>query len=186
MAKFNYASGLPRTLKAKGYLPGHITKAFGPRYIGAGFWDSALTTTPEFGEFVEVNAGDDKAYEVLPVSNTTTAGELAVVVRDVVGAPSLTDGIVSGPKEHLGLSLYMGTAGNKGKIVAIFGGGDAPAVDGQVYVGTATSASTVAGVVYATNVATECISATNWKFASTRFAPLKASDVYAVEVKYVG
>lgn len=185
MAKFNYASGLPRTLKTKGYLPGHVTKAFGPRYIGAGFWDSARTDTAEFGEFVEVNAGDEKAYEVLPVSNTTTAGELAVVVRDVVGAPTLTDGIVSGPKEQLGLSLYMGTAGNKGKVVAILGGGE-PAVDGQVYVGTATTASTVAGVVYATNVATECVTATNWKFASTRFAPLQASDVYAVEVKYVG
>lgn len=185
MAKFNYASGLPRTLKTKGYLPGHVTKAFGPRYIGAGFWDSARTDTPEFGEFVEVNAGDEKAYEVIPVSNTTTTAELAVVVRDVVGAPTLTDGIVSGPKEQLGLSLYMGTAGNKGKVVAILGSGE-PAVDGQVYVGTATTPSTVAGVVYATNVASECITATSWKFASTRFAPLQSSSVYAVEVKYVG
>ena len=185
MAKFNYASGLPRTLKTKGYLPGHVTKAFGPRYIGAGFWDSARTDTAEFGEFVEVNAGDEKAYEVIPVSSATTAAELAIVVRDVVGAPTLTDGIVSGPKEQLGLSLYMGTAGNKGKVVAILGSGE-PAVDGQVYVGTATSVNTVAGVVYATNVNSECISATNWKFASTRFAPLQSTSVYAVEVKYVG
>ena len=120
----------------------------------------------------------------MPVSNTTTDVELAVVVRDVVGAPTLTDGIVSGPKEQLGLSLYMGTAGNKGKVVAILGGGE-PAVDGQVYVGTGTD-NAVAGVVYATNAANECVTATNWKFASTRFAPLQASDVYAVEVKYVG
>ena len=185
MAKFDYSSGLPRVLKQKGYLPGTITKAFGPRYVGAGFWDSASTDTAEFGEFVEVNAGDTYAYKVIPVSSATTAGELAVVVRDVVGAPTLTDGIVSGPKEQLGLSLYMGTAGNKGKVVAILGGGE-PAVDGQVYVGTATTANTVAGVVYASNVSDECITATNWKFASTRFAPLQASDVYAVEVKYVG
>lgn len=191
MSKFNYSSGLPRVLKQKGYLPGHITKAFGPRYVASGFWDSARTDTAEFGEFVEVNAGDSYAYEVLPVSATTTAGELAVVVRDVVGAPSLTDGMVSGPKEHVALSLFLGTSGQKGRIVAILGDGTStPAVDGAVYVGTGASANTVAGLVYTTNVNLECITATNWSFASTKFAPLQDTTttnvVYAVEVKYAG
>jgi hypothetical protein len=189
MAKFNYASGLPRVIKQKGWLAGQITKAFGPRYIGAGFLDSANQVAVEFGEFVHVASGDSYAYEVLPVTSATTAGQLAVVVRDVVGASSLDTSIQEGPKKHLPISLFMGTAGNKGKIVAILGSGT-PAVGGQVYVGTGTVTSdvqaTVAGVVYATNVASECITATNWKFASTRFAPLVASDVYAVEVEYVG
>ncbi len=190
MSKFNYSSGLPRVLKPKGYLPGQITKAFGPRYIGAGFWDSASAITPEFGEFVEVNAGDSYAYEALPVGASTTAAELAVVVRDVVGAGS-TDGIVTGPKEHVALSLFLGTPGQKGKVVAILGNGEtSPAVAGAVYVGTAASANTVAGVVYTTNVNSECITATNWSFASTKFAPLvdttTTNVVYAVEVKYAG
>lgn len=191
MAKvnFNYASGLPRVIKAKGYLPGQITKAFGPRFIGAGFLDSAQSGTLEFGEFVEVNAGDNYAYEVLPVVAGTTAGELAVIVRDVVGAGS-TDGIVAGPKEHVAISLFLGTSGQKGRIVAILGDGTAsPAVDGAVYIGTGVN-DTLAGAVYPTNVTSDCISATNWKFASTKFAPLVDTTtsrvVYAVEVKYVG
>ncbi len=190
MSKFNYSSGLPRVLKQKGYLPGHMSKAFGPRYIRAGFWDSARSDTAEFGEFVEVNAGDTYAYEVLPVSANTTASELAVVVRDVVGAGT-SDGMVVGPKEHVALSLFVGTPGQKGKIVAILGNGaTSPAVDGAVYVGTGASANTVAGLVYTTNVNSECITATNWSFASTKFAPLQDTTttnvVYAVEVKYAG
>lgn len=190
MSKFNYSSGLPRVLKQKGYLPGHITKAFGPRYIGAGFLDSADNGILDFGEFVEVNAGNGKAYEVLRVSANTTAGELAVVVRDVVGAPTLTDGMVTGPKEHLPLSLFMGTAGQKGHVVAILGNNStSPAVGGDVYVGTGTS-DTVAGLVYSANEASECITATGWSFASTKFAPLAdtnaSNQVYAVEVKYEG
>ncbi len=189
MSKFNYSSGLPRVLKQKAYLPGAITKAFGPRYVSAGFWDSARTDSAEFGEFVEVNAGDSYAYEALPVSSATTAGELAVVVRDIVGAP-LIGGMISGPKRDIALSLFVGSSANKGHIVAILGNGaTSPAVDGAVYVGTGATANTVAGVVYTTNVATECITATNWKFASTKFAPLvdttNTNVVYAVEVKYV-
>lgn len=190
MSTFNYASGLPRVLKQKGYLPGQITKAFGPRYVASGFWDSARTDTAEFGLFVEVNAGDTYAYEVLPVSSATTAGELAVVVRDVVGAGA-TDNIVVGPKEHVALSLYLGTAGQKGNIVAVLGNGQtSPSVGGAVYVGTSATANTVAGVVYTTNVNSECITATNWSFAGTKFAPLvdttTTNMVYAVEVKYAG
>lgn len=190
MSVFNYSSGLPRVLKQKGHLPGHMTKAFGPRYIRAGFWDSARTDTAEFGLFVEVNAGDEYAYKVLPVDANTTAGELGVVVRDVVGAGS-TDGIISGPKEHVALSIFAGTSGQKGKIVAILGNGaTSPAVGGAVYVGTGASVNTISGLAYTTNVNSECITATNWSFASTKFAPLVDTTatrvVYAVEVQYAG
>jgi len=190
MAKFNYASGLPRVLKQKGYLPGQITRAFGPRYISAGFLDSATDSTVEFGEFVEINAGDTYAREVLPVTSATTTGELGVVVRDVVGAGS-GDGIVTGPKEHVAISLFLGTPGQKGAIVAILGNGaTSPAVGGAVYVGTGASTNTVAGLAYTTNVNSECITATNWSFASTKFAPLVDETttrvVYAVEVQYAG
>ena len=157
MSKFNYSSGLPRVLKQKGYLPGHMSKAFGPRYIRAGFWNSEGSDTAEFGEFVEVNAGDTYAYTVLPVNANTTASELAVVVRDVVGAGS-TDGIIVGPKEHVALSLFVGTPGQKGKIVAILGNGaSTPAVGNAVYVGTGATVNTVAGLVYTANVNSECI-----------------------------
>ena len=64
MSKFTYTH-LPRTIKPKGYLPGAYTKAFGPRYIDLAFWDSASALTPEFGEFVEINVGDDYAKEAL-------------------------------------------------------------------------------------------------------------------------
>jgi len=186
--KFNYASGLPRTLKSKGYLPGQVTKAFGPRFVAAGFWDSARTDTAEFGAFVEVNAGDNYAYEVIPVAASTTAAELALVVRDVVGSASLTDGMISGPKEHVALSLFLGTSGQKGTAVAILDStnGGSPAVDGAVFVGTGASVSTVSGVVYATNYNSECIAATNWKFASTKYAPLVSTTTYVVDVKYTG
>lgn len=186
MSKFNYSSGLPTVLKQKGYLPGQISKSFGPRYIASGFVDSANSVDAEFGAFVEVNAGDSYAYEVLPVSASTTASELAVVVRDVVGASS-NDGIVVGPKDHLAVSLFLGTYGQKGVITAILdsANGGSPAVGGTVYVGTGVN-DTVAGVVYATNFGTDCITATGWTFASTKFAPLQATDKYVVSVKYAG
>lgn len=185
MSKFTYTH-LPRTIKAKGYLPGAYTKAFGPRYIDVAFWDSASSLTPEFGEFVEINTGDDYAKEALTMGANTTAAELAVVVRDVDGAAALTDGFLIGPKENVPISVFIGTAGNKGRVVAILGEqGTTPAAGGQVYVGTAASASTVAGVVYTTNYNSECITATNWKFAAAKFAPLTGT-YYVVEVEYTG
>ena len=185
MSVFNYGH-LKRQIPLKGYLPGQITKAFGPRYIKSGFWDSASNTVTEYGLFVEVNAGDDYAYEVLPFTSATTAGECAVVVRDIAGAQTLTEGIPVGPKEHVPLSLFIGTAGQKGRIVAICGEQNTTFnVAGQVYVGTASTANTIAGAVYTTNVNSECVTATNWKYAGTKFAPT-TSGAYVVEVEYVG
>ena len=236
MAKFTYG-GLPRVIKEKGYLPGHYTRAFGPRYVDSGLWDSNSSILPEFGEFVEVNVGDDYAKEALTVVASTTAAELAIVLRDVAGFPALGGGMITGPKANVPLSLFIGTAGNKGKAVAILGEQNStPAVGGQVYVGTGVTTTiaatalvagttytiltagttdyttvgaadsevgttfvatgvaegtgtvtntTEAGVVYATNIGTACISATNWKFASTKFAPT-LSGKYVVEVEYVG
>lgn len=185
MAKFVYGS-LPRVYKAKGFLPGQITKYFGPKYIASGFLDSANQVQVEFGEFAEVNAGDQYAYEVLPVSATTTAGELAVRVRDVVGAPTLENGIIETSKKWVPLSLFMGTSGQKGKIVAILGEqATTPSVGGQVYVGTGATSATVAGVIYTTNVGTECIEATGWTFAGTKFAPTTSGN-YVIEVQYAG
>lgn len=236
MGKFVYGS-LPRTIKAKGHLPGIYTFAFGPRYVDVAMLDSANLVSVEFGEFVELNKGDDYAKEATPVVAGTTAAELAVVVRDVVGAPALGGGIIANPKPHIPLSVFIGTAGNKGQVVAILGEqATTPAVDGQVYVGTGVSTvitagafvvgttytittagttdytligaadsvvgtiftatgvgagtgtatnTVVAGVVYTTDIASACITATNWKFASTKYAPT-TSGYYVVEVKYIG
>jgi len=236
MSKFTYGS-LPRTLKAKGHLPGAYPYSFGPKYIDVAFWDSASIITAEFGEFVEINVGDDYANKALTVVAATTAAELAVVVRDVAGFPALGGGLISGPKENVPLSIFVGTAGNKGRVVAICGLQDTtPAVDGAVYVGTGVTTTitagafvvgttytilvpgttdftligaadsvigtvftatgvgsgdgtanntTEAGVVYVTNIGTACITATNWAFASTKYAPTTSGN-YVVEVKYTG
>jgi len=236
MAKFTYGS-LPRTLKAKGYLPGQYPKAFGPRYIDVAFWDSSSTITAEFGEFVELNTGDDYALEALTVTNTTTAAELGVVVRDVAGASALGGGIINGPKENVPLSVFLGTSGQKGKVVAILGEQTTtPVVGNAVYVGagvasvvnagnfvnateyvitsagntdwtaigstsnvvgtsfvangvgTGNGTATVtpeAGTVFTSNVGNTCITATNWAFAGTKFAPT-TSGKYVVEVEYTG
>jgi hypothetical protein len=237
MAKFTYGH-LPRTLKVKGHLPGAYPKAFGPRYIDVAFWDSASAITPEFGEFVEINIGDDYAREALTVVAGTTAAELAVVVRDVAGFTALGGGIISGPKADIPLSVFLGTSGQKGKIVAILGEQNtAPAVGGAVYVGTGVtteittgsfvtgttytittvgdtdftligaSANTVgivfiatgagggttgkatvtplAGTVFTTDIGSACITATNWSFAGTKFAPTTSGN-YVVEVEYAG
>ena len=236
MAKF-VAGSLPRTLKAKGHLPGVYTYAFGPRYVDVAKWDSASALLPEFGEFVELNVGDDYAKEALTVGAATTAAELAVIVRDVAGAPALGGGIISGPKAEVPLSVFIGTAGNKGKVVAILGEqGSTPAAAGQVYVGTGESAVITAGAfvvgttytittagstdytligaadsvvgtvfiatgvgagtgtatftsepgtVFTTDLHSKTLSATNWKFAATKFAPT-TSGKYVVEVEYVG
>jgi|GEM_PF-4228534 len=236
MSKFVYGH-LSRTLKAKGHLPGAYPYSFGPRYIDVALWDSASEITAEFGEFVEINIGDDYAKEALTIVNTTTAAELAVVVRDVAGFPALGGGLISGPKENVPLSVFIGTSGNRGKVVAILGEqATTPAVAGNVYVGTgvtsnvtsgsfvvgttytiltagntnftligatANTAGTVftangvgtgngtaaneleAGAVYTTNIANACITATNWAFASTKYAPT-TSGKYVVEVEYIG
>ena len=236
MAKFTYSS-LPRTIKTKGYLPGAYPEAFGPRYIDVAFWDSASTITVEFGEFVELNVGDDYAKEALTVVAATTAAELAIVVRDVAGFPALGGGVISGPKENVPLSVFIGTSGNKGKVVAILGEqGTTPAVAGQVYVGNGESAVITAGAfvvgttytittagttdytligaadsvvgtvfvatgvgagtgtatftsepgtIFTTDLHSKCLTATNWKFAGTKFAPTTSGN-YVVEVEYTG
>ena len=237
MAKFTYGK-LPRTIKIKGHLPGAYLYAFGPRYIDVAKWDSASSLLPEFGSFVEINVGDDYAKEALDVVAATTATELAVIVRDVAGYPALGGGIVDGPKAEVPLSVFIGTSGNKGKVVAIMGEqGTTPAVAGQVYVGTGESAVITAGAfvvgttytittagstdytligaadsvvgtvfvatgvgagtgtatftsepgtVYTTDLHSKTLSATNWKFASTKYAPTTISTSYVVEVEYIG
>jgi len=236
MSKFVYGS-LPRTIKAKGHLPGAYPYAFGPRYIDVAKWDSASALLPEFGEFVELNIGDDYAKEALTVTNTTVTAELAVIAKDVVGAPALGGGIISGPKAEVPLSVFIGTAGNKGRVVAILGEHTTtPAVGNAVYVGagvasvvnagnfvtateyvitdagntnwtligsadntvgtvfvangagTGNGTATVtpkAGTVFITNVGNSCITATNWQFASTKYAPTTSGN-YVVEVEYTG
>jgi hypothetical protein len=184
MAKFVYGS-LPRQLKQKGYLPGHITKAFGPRYVAAGIAKDGVAV--EFGEFVELESQNSKGYVVNVVDASTALGTEAVIVRDVVGFDATGGGIVHAPKDNVTLSLFVPTEGNKGKIVAILGGGT-PAVGGAVFLGLGTGATT-AGVLYAAAQGAggvDTLALTTWKFASTRFAPTTKSDAYAVEVEYVG
>lgn len=236
MAKFIYGS-LPRTLKLKGHLPGAYVHSFGPKYIDVAKWDSASAITAEFGEFVELNIGDDYAKEALTMVAGTTAAELAVVVRDVAGFPALGGGLISGPKAEVPLSVFIGTAGNKGKVVAILGEQETtPAAAGQVYVGNGESAVITAGAfvvgttytittagstdytligaadsvvgtifeatgvgagtgtatftsepgtVFTTDLHSKCLTATNWKFAGTKFAPTTSGN-YVVEVEYTG
>jgi len=55
-------------------------------------------------------------------------------------------------------------------------------------VGTGNGAAIVtpeAGTVFITNVGNSCITATNWKFASTKYAPTTSGN-YVVEVEYIG
>ena len=184
MAKFVYGS-LPRQLKQKGYLAGHITKAFGPRYIAAGIAKDGVAV--EFGEFVELESQNAKGYIVNEVDASTALGTEAVVVRDVIGFDATGGGIVHAPKDNVTLSLFVPTEGNKGRIVAILGGGE-PAVGGAVFLGKGTG-STVAGVLYAAaqgEAGVDTLALTTWKFASTRFAPTTNPTSYAVEVEYVG
>lgn len=186
MAKFVYGA-LPRTIKAKGYLPGHITSAFGPRYVAAGILKTG-TDAIEFGEFVELESNTSKSYIAKIVDDGTTAAQLGVVVRDVVGNSLLTNdegdnNIVAYPKKNVPLSIFVPTAGNKGKIVAILGASQTPAVGGDVYVGDGTN-STVAGALYTTS-GTGKLAATGWQFASVKFQPTEGSGE-AVEVEYAG
>ena len=184
MPKFAYGS-LPRQLRQKGYLPGHITKAFGPRYVAAGIAKDGVNL--EFGEIVELESQNSKGYVVKATGAATTADKIAVVVRDVVGFDAVGGGIVHTPKDNVTLSLFVPTAGNKGRIVAILGGGT-PAVGGDVFLGLGTGATT-AGVLYAAAqgaAGVDTVALTNWKFASTRFAPTTNATAFAVEIEYVG
>ncbi len=60
----------------------------------------------------------------------------------------------------------------------------ANAVGNAANTGNAT-VTTVAGVVYASNIGTACLTATNWAFASTKYAPTTSGN-YVVEVEYTG
>jgi hypothetical protein len=189
MAKFVYGA-LPRTLKAKGYLPGHITSAFGPRYVAAGILKAGETAV-EFGEFVELESNTSKSYIAKVVDAGTAVAQLGVVVRDVVGSSLLTNdegdnNIVAFPKKNVPLSLFIQTAGNKSKIVAILAASQTPAVGGQVFVGRGTG-STVAGVLYTAAQGSAGVDtiATDWKFASLKFQPTEGAGE-AVEVEYAG
>lgn len=186
MAKFAYGS-LSRVLKPKGYLPGSITSAFGPRYVAAGILKTG-TTAVEFGEFVELESNTSKSYIVKVMDSGTTAAQLGVVVRDIVGNSVLTDdegngNIIAYPKKNVPLSIFVPTAGNKAKIVAFLGASQTPAVGGAVYVGDGTN-STVAGALY-TSSGTGKLAATGWVFSSLKFAPTEGAG-QAVEVEYAG
>lgn len=189
MAKFVYGA-LPRTIKAKGYLPGHITSAFGPRYVAAGILKTG-TTPVEFGEFVELESNTSKSYIAKVVDADTTAAQLGVVVRDVVGNSLLTNdegdnNIVAFPKKNVPLSVFAQTAGNKGKIVGILAESQTPAVGGAVFVGKGTN-GTVAGVLYTAEQGTGGADsiATDWVFSSLKFQPTEGAGE-AVEIEYAG
>lgn len=189
MAKFVYGA-LPRTIKAKGYLPGHITSAFGPRYVAAGILKTG-TDAVEFGEFVELESNTSKSYIVKTVVAGTTADKLGVVVRDVVGHALLTtdegdNNIVAFPKKNVPLSIFAQTAGNKGKIVGILAPSQTPVVGNQVFVGKGTG-GTVAGAIYTSAQGSEGVNsiATDWKFASLKFQPTEGTGE-AVEIEYAG
>ncbi len=189
MAKFDYSSGLPRVVKQVAFLPGRQTHMFGPRYhdVGKVSPDSAdAGYLPEFGEFVEIVGRDAKTLIIDEVDDGTLATDLAFVVRDIVGAQTLGQGIVEGPKANVPMTLAIQTAGQKGRYVAILGSGT-PSVGDTVYVGLGTN-DTVAGVVYAEAQGIEGADSieTDWVFASSRFAPLNASDEYAVIIEYAG
>lgn len=189
MAKFVYGA-LPRTIKAKGYLPGHITSAFGPRYVAAGILKAGATPV-EFGEFVELESNTSKSYIAKVVDSGTTAAQLGVVVRDVVGSSLLTNdegdnNIVAFPKKNVPLSIFAQTAGNKGKIVGILATSQTPAVGGQVFVGKGTGSS-VAGALYTAAQGTDGVDsiASGWVFASVKFQPTEGAGE-AVEIEYAG
>lgn len=188
MAKFVYGA-LPRTIKAKGYLPGHITSAFGPRYVAAGILKAGESPV-EFGEFVELESNTSKSYIVKVVDTATTASQLGIIVRDVVGSSLLTNdegdnNIVAFPKKNVPLSVFAQTSGNKGKIVAILAPSQTPAVGGVVYVGKGTN-NTVAGALYTAEQGSGADSiATDWKFASVKFQPTEGTGE-AVEIEYAG
>ena len=189
MAKFAYGS-LSRVLKPKGYLPGSITSAFGPRYVAAGILKTG-TTAVEFGEFVELESNTSKSYIVKVVDAGTTAAQLGVVVRDVVGGALLTtdegeNNIIAYPKKNVPLSIFVQTAGNKGKIVAFLGASQTPAVGGAVFVGKGTG-TTVAGALYTSAQGSSGVDtvASDWVFASLKFQPTEGAGE-AVEVEYAG
>lgn len=189
MAKFVYGP-LSRVLKAKGYLPGSITSAFGPRYVAAGILKTG-TTAVEFGEFVELESNTSKSYIVKVVDTGTTDAQLGVLVRDVVGGALLTNdegdnNIIAFPKKNVPLSIFVPTAGNKAKIVGILAANQTPAIAGQVFVGKGTG-STVAGVLYTSAQGSSGVDtiASTWKFASLKFAPTEGAG-FAVEVEYTG
>jgi hypothetical protein len=189
MAKFDYSSGLPRVVKQVAFLPGRQTRMFGPRFHDVGKVDPDVADAgwlPEFGEFVEITGETAKSKIIAEVDEDTVATNLALVVRDVVGAQTLGQGIVEGPKANVPVTLAIQTAGQKGHYVAILAGGT-PSIGGTVYVGLGTG-TTVAGVVYDAPQGVEGVDSieTNWIFASTRFAPLNATDEYAVIVEYAG
>jgi hypothetical protein len=189
MAKFDYSSGLPRVVKQVAFLPGRQTRMFGPRFHDVGKVEPDFADTgwlPEFGEFVAIIGETPKARLVREVYDDTIKEELALVVRDVVGAQTLGQGIVEGPKVNVPITLAIQTSSQKGHYVAILGGGT-PEIGDTVHVGKGTG-DTVAGVVYASAQGALGVDsiATDWKFASQEFAPLNDPTVFAVIIEYVG
>lgn len=190
MSKFVYGS-LPRTLKPVGYLPGTITKAFGPRYVAVGILKQGEDPV-EFGEFVALIDQDAKGYHVAPIDSDAFDGSpIAVVVRDIVGHSGLAtiegeNEIVHRPKSHVPLSLFIGDTANKGKITVITDGTTNPIVGATVHIGLGTGA-TVAGIAYATaqGIAGVDSIASDWVFASTKFQPTNGAG-FAVIVEYKG
>jgi hypothetical protein len=165
------------------HLPGTYFAAYGIQY-GAGAWNNTANNT-EPGEVVEIAASSDKGYTVKRATSSLTLNTAAIVVRDIMGVRTMTNGVLEEFVPGVPLTVIPATTPHGWSIVVPIVANETAAAGGAVYVGLGTN-NTVLGGIYANAQGTngaDSIALTGWTFGGTKFAPTLNTSSYAVVIK---
>lgn len=164
------------TKPGQNFLPGAFTNAYGIQYGAGAFALNGVRF--EFGEAVKIAGETNRAYNIERVDGTTTAGQLGVVIRDVVGVRSMEDTIATGPAKDVPLTIVPFVAPHGWAIAVPLAEGEIPVVGGTVYVGNGEE-DTIAGAFYATPVVDGTIE-TEYKFIGLAYNPTSSASQCAI------
>jgi len=162
--------------KQNEWLPGVFATTWGVNLNAPAVKASSLSI--EYGEIVKLSSlglvGNASYKAERMASGTTTMG---VILRTTDGQIGMEDTWIERPRSATALSVYPLASPNTFKIAVPVYTDQEPAVGGQVYVSYATDHE---GSVRTDN--TSAVTATGWKFASTRYQPTKGAG-YAVIIE---
>lgn len=166
------------TIPGSNHLPGTYWNAYGVQYGASAF--NATANNMEPGEPVEIVLSSDKGYSVKRLTTSATASSIGILVRDVLGVRTQEAGVFKEYVPGMPMTIVPASAPQGWSIVVPLASSQTPAVGGQVYVGTASTANTTAGAIYTTNVNSECVTLTGWTFGSLKFTPTSDASLAVV------
>jgi len=183
--KFGLGSG-SMIVKRNGHFPGQQYSVLGGRLVIPGLNTHSTYDTEwqyGFGEIVKILDYKDGAYQFRPMITGDDATQLAVIMRDIVGGATVTDGPIPYGKSNVPVSLYLLSEEQHGAMTVPCAAIASVAVGGTPYVGLGTNGTT-AGSVYGAaqgSGGADSVALTGYEFKTLPFQPSDTS-AYAVVI----